>query len=731
MEVQAHVDPERSNIGEVAPLLRSTATEDCTTGPEALKSNGWQFDVPFDSGNSMCEFGSGSDNFASWLFGTPNSRDVGFDPDSMPFCDSGLDWSPIDAANMFAAPLPEQGDTGIVGGSQDISLVTLPSRPPYLRVDATRHREICDTLGRFTRRHRCYGAESSRWPDAQSNGLPEFIERGFEDYIDVYWRNVAPYLPVIHRATFSASECPIMLLLAMIALGSARLVLLKPKGSAKAHAHLANVIATALRWEVCEHEDAQPPIELWVAQSLVLVEFFEKIHSTRHLHERAHIGHSYTLNLLRRGDPMVARSGSESPQQGATEPSSPQPPVHALGSSEPNQPAWWIQWARNESMRRVVFAAFKMDIFHAVMFGEYDPTLHGWLAGWLPDLPIPGHNADLAPYELRLALPCDDSMWTANSADETQRMQELLAFHGLKTLSFLDALKLTLHGQEVHTHVDGRTILFAGLLSVGWHISRRERGLQFLETPRPSQEQRRWNSTITQALSIWRHSFENVLHRFKHRGQFANGIEDPNLLFHFANIVLHVDIVDCQILAQIRRLFGRKVSSRDATRVTQRMRNWAATSTGELAVFHAFRLLSDTGLKRVPVPGAAPVGPPLPAAFPYSCRSDMVAYWPWTMYLAALTIWAYEYLSVAAPHQPSPTTSNNDVGSGSCWDYLQASRQSTNPSSVHLLRSRVGCKALLHTLSDDFSNAESELLIEAAASMRHCAYMLENQRQDG
>lgn len=724
MEVQTHVDHERSIIGDVAPLLRSTAAEDRTMDREALESNGWQFDVSFNSEN-MCEFGSGSDNFASWLFGTPNSRDVGFDPNSMPFCDSGLDWSPIDAANVFAAPHPEQDETGI-SGSQDVSPVTLPSRPPYLCVDVTRHREIRDTLGRFAHRNRCYGAESPRRPDAQSHGLPEITERGFEDYIDVYWRNVAPYLPVIHRATFSASECPIMLLLAMIALGSARLVLLKPKGSAKAHAHLANVIATALRWEVCEHEDAQPPIEPWVAQSLVLLEFFEKIYSTRHLHERAHIGHSYTLNLLRRDDPMVARSGPESPQQGSTEPSSPQATVNALGPREPSQPAWWIQWARNESMRRVVFAAFKMDIFHAVMFGEYDATLHGY-----PDLPIPGHNADFAPYELRLALPCDDSMWTANSADETQRMQELLAFHGLKTLSFLDALKLTLHGQEVHTHVDGRTILFAGLLSVGWHISRRERGLQFLETPRSSQEQRRWNFTITQALSIWRHSFEKVLHRFKHRGQFSNGIEDPNLLFHFANIVMHVDIVDCQILAQCRRLFGRKVSSRDAMRVTQRMRSWAATSTGELAVFHAFRLLSDTALKRVPAPEAAPVGPPSPVALPYSCRDDMVAYWPWTMYLAALTIWAYEYLSVAAPYQPSQTTSNNDVVFESCWEYLQASRQSTNPSSVHLLRSRVGCKALLHALSDDFSNAESELLIEAAARMRHCAYMLENQRQDG
>lgn len=59
--------------------------------------------------------------------------------------------------------------------------------------------------------------------------------------------------------------------------------------------------------------------------------------------------------------------------------------------------SWWKRWVSNESMNRVVFAAFQMDTLHASMFG---------------------HSADLLPHELRLQLPCDDSLWTATSAEE-------------------------------------------------------------------------------------------------------------------------------------------------------------------------------------------------------------------------------------------------------------------------------------------------------------------------
>lgn len=118
--------------------------------------------------------------------------------------------------------------------------------------------------------------------------------------------------------------------------------------------------------------DAQPPVQLWAAQALLLVEFYEKQCSTRKLHERAHIHHASTLTLLRRGSPLVGRSGSESPS--SEMPTRYGSPVNngetIQHRSTSHVDSWWIHWVRNESFNRVVFTAFQMDTLHAVMFGH-------------------------------------------------------------------------------------------------------------------------------------------------------------------------------------------------------------------------------------------------------------------------------------------------------------------------------------------------------------------------
>lgn len=210
---------------------------------------------------------------------------------------------------------------------------------------------------------------------------------------------VADKISQVHEPTFSASRCQPLLLLAILALGAGAIVKTQPKGALQDYRAFADFVATNLRWEIFTHDDAQPPVHLWVAQSLLLLEHYEKMFSTRQLHERAHIHHSSTLTLLRRGNPMVGRTESETPPSGPpTRATSPAPGTSHIDSSvNPETKSWWKRWVSNESMNRVVFAAFQMDTLHASMFG---------------------HSADLLPHELRLQLPCDDSLWTATSAEE-------------------------------------------------------------------------------------------------------------------------------------------------------------------------------------------------------------------------------------------------------------------------------------------------------------------------
>ena len=84
-------------------------------------------------------------------------------------------------------------------------------------------------------------------------------------------------------------------------------------------------------------------------------------------------------------------------------------------------------------------------------------------------------NPDMVPYEIRLVLPCDESLWAATSAEEVHRLDANLKMYGVRPINFLDSLKKCLHAHDVQTHAPARVLLMAGLLSVGLHVSRREK----------------------------------------------------------------------------------------------------------------------------------------------------------------------------------------------------------------------------------------------------------------
>lgn len=213
--------------------------------------------------------------------------------------------------------------------------------------------------------------QSSLMYSPDSHSFPNLSAGMLEKFIANYWAHVDKSLSIVHQPTFSVNSCHVLLLLAIVMLGAADVVRSKPKGYLDDYKEFSDLIATHLRWEIFTDGDAQPPVQLWVAQALLLLEFYEKQWSTRKLHERAHIHHASTLTLLRRGSPLVGRSESESPVSGMpTRCATP-----ALGDDADSRPksafdSWWIHWVRTESFNRVVFAAFQMDTLHAVMYGH-------------------------------------------------------------------------------------------------------------------------------------------------------------------------------------------------------------------------------------------------------------------------------------------------------------------------------------------------------------------------
>ena len=132
-------------------------------------------------------------------------------------------------------------------------------------------------------------------------------------YITSYWLHIHQQMPIMHRPTFNPETCPDLLLLAMVCLGACCLERTHAPELIKNCAELAFFCAHHIRWEVFKDAEFRPTAKLWTFQTMLLLELFEKMYSTRALQERAHLHHATTLTVMRRGSSLIGRSVVETP----------------------------------------------------------------------------------------------------------------------------------------------------------------------------------------------------------------------------------------------------------------------------------------------------------------------------------------------------------------------------------------------------------------------------------
>lgn len=646
-------------------------------------------DVPFTSNEQLVQA-----NFAAWLF-DPQSTFNDFGVTNLPFIEGGLESTFNNNIHYDYESLT----------SRSPSDPTPPSRVSEVSDDYITEPRRLDMLHCFTAFRKRQPAYDRLMPSfmPDSNGdVAALTSEMFMECLSEFWEVVSPRLPIVHQYTFSPNRCPIFLLFVMMALGAASLRSKDTAGRYPEHQAFADSIISSARWEILTSAEAAPPAGLWIAQSLLLLEFYEKMYSSRRFHERAHIYHSAFLTLLRRGSPLIGRGGSESPPE--PESLGPDRPMPGIVSDARE---WWVRWAEIESMHRVVFAAFMLDIIHAAMFG---------------------HAADMAAHEIRLPLPCDDSLWSARSPDILRQLDSSFRMYGVKQVSFLDGLKSALHGKEVKTHSFGRMIILSGLLSVGWHLKHRESQLKWLELRAPTSEaQDNWRKMLLGAFDKWKGTFDlamsdSMIDPAGERGNPNGPISSASVLFHLAHISLHTDIVDFQVYAGAKRLVGRKVSTRDYTNAVNRMSAWAKQASSRHAVLHAFKLLyrilvEPYSRRRSSTQSGAA------APIQYSMRNDTDPHRPWIMYYAVLTIWAFVQGLGRAPEK-SFARQPIHPAQPRIGQYLStlATMSELSEKSAGMLHEVV--PELLDVMERILVEADTELLVEARARLKMCREMV-------
>ncbi|ODV79281.1 uncharacterized protein CANTADRAFT_34327, partial [Suhomyces tanzawaensis NRRL Y-17324] len=346
------------------------------------------------------------------------------------------------------------------------------------------------------------------------------IEDRLSYYLSIYWLVFHKQFTFLHAPSFDTKSAPPLLLLAMILIGCNysspdQSEHLAKAGKKSPEFKFSMMIAVPLRYCIFEHEHFQSPVKLWVLQSLVLLEWCEKNFLLRRMHERAHVHHGTTVQLLRRspllgGNPSAPKKNSTSASGSATlagEDDSDTVTKELAAKKDTSDYDLFVKWVEAESMKRITFMTFYLDTIDYIKFR---------------------HNPQITIYQLQLlSLPSDDDqLWESKDVNGSfrkivKRQKKLQAQmenkkrskirHGT---SFLNVLKKLLKSSQASEPTNSsnlssftRKILLAGLVSIMYHLQQADdqNSSSLLSSNGISNGQRSkmWKETLSKAFDNW------------------------------------------------------------------------------------------------------------------------------------------------------------------------------------------------------------------------------------
>lgn len=654
-----------------------------------------------------------ADDFAAWLFNEPTGTSpvnysnmmTGYTdlPQTNPMTFLPSDPSSYNGFNNLVSQHP-MSVTNIVDSTPPEAMMSEEKRQDILHLISTRFNETA---------HSAVNTRKDSLMEGNIDADGHILSlRMMQTYVGSYWLHFHAQLPILHRPTFVADRTPSLLLLSLMAIGAATLERMHGQTVIDGAAELANFLAWHIRWEIFMDVDCRPPAKLWVFQTLLLLEIYEKGYSTRALHERAHIHHDTTLTLMRRGSSFLGRSAYDTPASFRDE----RVNRSATGTTDGEREDPWSYWIRTEATRRVAFGAFVMDSIHSTMFG---------------------HSVKMVAHELRLPLPCDEALWSAGSAAEVSRMQTVLQSNGVKPTMFLDGLKKTLTGQKVRTNAFGRMILMAGLLSVSWHMNQRDLQVSSLGVTQVLGGRDKWRSSLLRAFDNWKRDYDDALAESGHRLYSKNSpsfyqqhllpfqvdeddtYESRTVLHHLAHMAAHVDVVDCQVFAGAGRLLSRSITPKDYSTAREKMtERWATKASARDATFYALKFLCHVLLQ--PTSPTLSKGDKKPG---YSALEDYLLHRSWVVYFSTLVVWSYGF-ALEGPIPSPPELSSEAAQLQDMQRFLQTVGAVREPNDLEHVTGRNQCLGLLLHLRTSFLNTRWELLHEAALLLDSCVQKL-------
>ncbi|KAI8245748.1 Nicotinate catabolism cluster-specific transcription factor [Colletotrichum sp. SAR 10_96] len=425
-------------------------------------------------------------------------------------------------------------------------------------------------------------------------------------YLHLFFTRFNTAYPLMHLETFNCADTEPLLLLSILLLGATY--------SSKDCHQLAVCIHDVIRPSIFAHAGFSPRPELWTLQTILLVECFGKSRAGQKQHDMSHLFHGLLINLIRRSDCQ----------------------------------SLWKKWAEAEQKKRLALLCFMWDTQHAVLFCQ---------------------SLCMSAFELRLELPCNQSIWEAR--DATEWVSAWRSSISDQRTFYLPVLKAYLMPSGPRTHgLSGfsRILVLHGLMSVAWDMGRRDQtalGVISGESPGPGSG---WRKTLSSGYDAWRSDFDWYCNNFF--AQMPRGPPSPDddvrkmefesftaaykALYHSAQALLNMDFLDVQIYAGARHILGRPVQQKDYMRSAQVVKRWAAATNNGPGEAQGSR----PGESSAATPSDQSVGQKQSATAAAWHAAQMLRetkktlsgteamnlfHVPWCLYLATLTCWAFHH----------------------------------------------------------------------------------------
>ena len=430
-----------------------------------------------------------------------------------------------------------------------------------------------------------------------------------QNYCDLFFTRFNTSYPIIHRPTFDADRVERPLLAAIISLGATY-------SSRDAH-RLAVAVHDILRNVVFSHAGFTGNPELWVLQTLVLIDCFGKSRAGQRQRDMAQLFHCVLIKLIRRSDCTTIR----------TAPAKPELAMGQEGREAADLETEWRHAMDAEQRKRLAMMCFIWDTQHATLFSQ---------------------SLCMSAFEIRCSLACDASTWEASTAQEWHQSSQ--HEHPQSHQLFLHVLRAYIspthrHAQRPrHLNALSRMLLLHGLMSIGSDLKRRDQTALRIESPDLVGA---WKTRMALSLDLWKADFDadcmstklNVLSDMDMRS-FTGHKTSAYALFHAAHITLNVEVLDLQIFAGASHILGRAVTKADVERSRRVVTRWVNEDFRSAAKVarHSSLVLRDAVMNL------------------HDWDDNDAFHYPWCLYLATLGCWAF--------HLPTSTSSALAVTGG-------------------------------------------------------------------